>query len=764
MGNRIVDSFVRPIKFAFVLGINPNKREICRIITFCCEMLGGWHNLIIPTDGERITKGWEKFIEAGDPDLIIYQGQFSNLNAIQDQVRKLNIQPFRHVTLGKSSSFAKLEKNFTLPIDRIYDINITRGMPGRTDKGFAVARFTRHNPKVRLLGYFRFGLLSRNFEKLYKNRLSFASPMKIPNSAGGIFYSPVEITGSHLEYDEVSHFLYCFEESILGPHVLVVGDADSLLDCCLFWNWRALSCNEYFVEWIGADELTDLSDNSQYAVLKRDKLPNYAKLLTSVTLGTSSSATFQKTLSVAPYFQSKVTNKELIYKHVTEYDSDLPCPKYFHIKETIPVVMGNQIRIGRKIPPPYIHDDCVVKDLVTDINIRSHITDEKRGVILSPQNKVEDALNIGSIYTTIHRRITKSGFSFLLPSFLSQDMVSLSFKSDWEILSNICKSRGINIEESPASKHISKSLELSGGLNILANYYRNNIAKIILDSFLIPHSQIAKTLVGQKYEIYRRSYTLEQMKTQIYSMSLERLKKPKSKRWFHAQVDIWCDNWLEKGILISGFELNCPKCDFETWYPITQVGEIFTCLRCQSVVRRPLEAQIHYRLHESLYQAHKENMIVPILTLNMLRQKAQESFIYILPVRLEKGNPRSPEIDLIAIIDGEFVIGECKVPNHMSKKVYSTYSYLANILHATTILFSTISRKESCENIDCRICSKITSIDQYSDEIFSHGMPSDPTNWGDREKIRDFRVKRLQNGVDVDSICAFDLGLEMSAK
>lgn len=175
MQSRLLQSIVRPGRFAFLLGAKPTNREVLRILKFSCEMLGGIHNLIIPTDGESLEQWWGRFLEASDPDIIVYYGRFQNLDAIRSQVRSLNIQPFESKVIGKSISFSKLS-DFTLPITRIYDLRIAETARPYVSKGIGLMHVGRSRQHRNLIGHFMWGLLSNGFKSEYRHRLSFVTP------------------------------------------------------------------------------------------------------------------------------------------------------------------------------------------------------------------------------------------------------------------------------------------------------------------------------------------------------------------------------------------------------------------------------------------------------------------------------------------------------------------------------------------------------------------------------------------------------------
>ena len=86
--DRLIELSARPIRYAYVLGSNPEK-IITKIISDCCEAFGGVHNLIIPSNGETIDDYWAQFIIAADPDVIFLCGSFSDVAAIRSYISKL---------------------------------------------------------------------------------------------------------------------------------------------------------------------------------------------------------------------------------------------------------------------------------------------------------------------------------------------------------------------------------------------------------------------------------------------------------------------------------------------------------------------------------------------------------------------------------------------------------------------------------------------------------------------------------------------------
>lgn len=752
---RQLEVSVRPLRFAFILGCQSGRKQLIDVIKRCCANMGGIHNIIIPTNGQIIEPCWLPFLHASDPDVVVFRGRFTNTTEIKSTIRELGIQPFQ--ATYRQGKFK--HRNVGLPIQKVYTLKNAEIMHGRQDERFEVFFPLRTSKKTTLFDCIFFGILPRNLVHELTGQVKFNELSKLPSDPDVTVFTPIDITREYLNYGLHEFYSTGDEPSILGPSIIVALDRDSLEDCCLYWNWRALSSHSNFIGWIDKGNIQNLFehlDRSWGWTIKG--IPESTKLLTSVTMGPSTSRSCKKILSQIPNYADKVSEVGFSYKHPSEYDRELAVARYFCTKDTSPMVNGKYGRVNRRVPAPYTYKECSFTDLAVDIDIKSMFQKQRTGILFSPRHEVEDILDIEDSLHDIDTRVGKHNLTFLLPHTLSMDALTINLRPDWEIICNIFERCGLNICESSSGKHIRKCVSLAGSIDELALYYKNRITRAMLDAFLIPHSKVASTLQGRRREAYRRSYTVKFLPQEV-SRILGKVGS-REKRHIGHVVNNWIDTWLKRGIMLSGFELSCPECDFEAWYPISEVGEKYKCWRCQSENRRPPEAEIHYRLHESMYQAHIENMIVPILTLHWLKSYVcNHSFIYSVPVSLQRGEPSSPDIDIIAIVDGGIIIGECKKPNKLPTKLFDRYSQVAEMVKADAIVLSTISRNNSCDKLDCDRCSKNDDRD-HADNAFTHGISDDNKQWGTREKIKDFRSKQLQKGVSVITLCSHDLGLD----
>lgn len=751
---RQVELFSRPIRYACIIGAEPTKKEIIKVIMNCCVSFGGFHNIIIPSNGATLDDWWGRFLIVADPDVILLCGRFSNIKAIKSQIAQIDIQPFKvKAWRGELALTERVVKYSSLPMSKLYRSKIAEAIQYGTGSKPTVVIAPRQGKNIDLVDYFNFGVLPRSYIAEYKNAINFVNSNKLREPLVYPFSDPTEITKENITHAEWEHFEACYNESILGPYVAVTGDRNSLEDCCLFWNWRALSSQWFFVRWVNKADISNLFGGTIFNQGTLD-LPIHAKLLTSISIGPSNSKTARGFLLHIPNYSQNVSKVGFSYKHPSEYHGELASAKYFCREDTVSLSDEGSLLINRVMPPPYSYDDCLFKDLIFDLEVKPKAVNEKSGIKMSPRHKCEDVLTLEKGVHEPEARISRRDFTILLPCTLSTGSVSVRFNSDWEIISNICKRGGVSIAESPSGKHIHRALELAGSTEELASYYRSRIAREMLNAFLTRHAP-SIGLSERRRELYRRSFSVNDFrKTVIRSLNITSAYQKKK---VENEIDRLTNIWWRKGILTSGFELSCDECNFEAWYPIEIVGDKFICWRCQLENKRPHDSEIHYKLQESFYQAHRENMIVPILTLDYVKNNVvEESFLYSVPVNLEPNNPSSSDIDLVAIVDGEVVIAECKIPNKLDNEVFKRYDKIARKIMAHRIVFSTINRKNTCENEDCKECMKLGEV--YPDETFSHGVPSNPKQWGTREKIKDFRRKMAEDGVFVTTLCSRDLG------
>lgn len=167
------------------------------------------------------------------------------------------------------------------------------------------------------------------------------------------------------------------------------------------------------------------------------------------------------------------------------------------------------------------------------------------------------------------------------------------------------------------------------------------------------------------------------------------------------------DQYIEQGVFYRGFIFLCENCSDAAWHSIADVDQTFTCRRCglkqqyrSASWKIPNEPSWFYKLDEMVYLMLEHNGHVPLLTLNKLRLRSKESFLYRPEVRLTtKGNATMfLEVDLCCVVDGKLCIGEAKSNDSLEgnkltpMQIAQRYRDLALKMGASMVVFSTSSQ------------------------------------------------------------------------
>jgi hypothetical protein len=98
------------------------------------------------------------------------------------------------------------------------------------------------------------------------------------------------------------------------------------------------------------------------------------------------------------------------------------------------------------------------------------------------------------------------------------------------------------------------------------------------------------------------------------------------------------------------------------WQPVTQPTDEVTCTGCQYRFVLPAEEPWYYRLNRLLSQAYARHGLMPVAW--ALEMAAASRFRVFLPPVVLSGTSDasgdSPEIDILAVVDGDLVVGEVK--------------------------------------------------------------------------------------------------------
>jgi hypothetical protein len=160
---------------------------------------------------------------------------------------------------------------------------------------------------------------------------------------------------------------------------------------------------------------------------------------------------------------------------------------------------------------------------------------------------------------------------------------------------------------------------------------------------------------------------------------------------------------LSKDILYRGCVFKCSSCRDADWFGLDEFTQTFKCKRCGATQHASsvnywyadYEPGWFYKLDEIVYQFFHHNGYVGTLALDRLRAKSEDSFLFTGDLELIKSgsNSRKPEfeLDIVAVIDGEFVLGEAKKGDTLEEREIKKYLHLATKIAANKLVFATFA-------------------------------------------------------------------------
>lgn len=732
MSGRLLEIAVRPIRIAFLLGLNPSHRLLNSVISVNSGMWGGIYNFICPTDGSAIADDYLECLKNYSPDCIALCGKFKNRQNIINRLGAHNIYPaflYRRAAVG---NLWKRGVGIEGIFDRRFLQSIQRGSFGET------AIVNPHLTRATIFDKVKFGIPPYRLIKYIEDRVDFitVTHYKKESRRGESDYGEpigvIQITGENIEEKRLGRGrrsvmpLYRF-----GRLYYVVGDEDRLEDSCYFWNLRAIFGVDR-VRWIALGDLASF--------LSRPELAR-ASILTLTSAPGRSGEGIKDILKESKnthvhYYQPRdvlrmranlVWESELRSEHIAADDGELVIP----VSKPSFELVNLQRNSGWVMDLRLIRDDLIGTEgfVLPSLTYLSNMVTPGRSARLQP-------------------RVQGDTLSLQISSARSDEHIRLRVPRDWEVIQTIFAHGGYKVCLSDQGNYMSRALALFGGLARLSKLLRDPRVTTIFNEFVKHHRSSARVAEDDRY---RRALTLDDMRKIVASLMSHRSRRRKEDDF--RFIDELLKELIRLGAVHSGYVLDCSKCSLEDWYPIDEVAEHFRCRRCLANEIRPLSPPVSFRLNEALYQAYLHNFAVPVLLLDVLQKSTTTSFIFSPQIKLDERNLHSNEIDIVAVCDGNLTLGEAKSTDKIKKEQIDCLESTALKVSANRIVLGTTSR-DSCKHIYCAQCS---DNKHYADNAFTQGSTQDSKSWGTREHIVDLRSRLSTHGIQVTSICAEDI-------
>jgi len=735
MSGRLLEIAVRPTRIAFLLGRNPSKRLINSVISVNSGLWGGIYNFICPSNGRNVVSEYIDLLKYHNPDCVVFCGRFNNKQNIVRQFEEHDIHP---CFFYKSTTLSFVER-FGIGVEGVFDSRFMQAVRHGTSPYTAVVDTRRASATI--LDKVIHGMPPERLKKYMEGRVDlitltrYRKELQRDASVFDEIIGTIQITGNNLvAYRLIEGRRLPVPPYRFGRLYFVIGTENSLEDACYFWNLRAIFGVDR-IKWI---ELSDLES----FLTRRETAYTPMLTLTSAPGGPLKEIerileklkTKRERLRHSPPRAILRTRANLIWEselrreHMATSEGELvlPISRPSHFELIYPQRYPRWVMDLR-----IIRDDAIGTEgfVLPSLPYLFYMVTPGRGAHLQP-------------------RMRGDTISLQVVSGRVDEPIRFKVPTDWEVIQAIFAQSNYRICLSDQGNYMSRALAFFSGLPRLSLLLRDHRVIAIFDEFL-KHHHTKESL--QEDGHYRRALTLDDMRKAVTNTPSRMSRRDKERNY--SFVDELLKELIKLGAIHSGYMLDCSKCKLEEWYPIDEVSEDFRCRRCLVNEIRPLSPLVSFRLNEALYQAYLHNFTVPTLVLDVLHKNSNTSFIFSPQIKLDETNIHSPEIDIVALCDGVFTIGEAKSTDRISKDQIECLESTAPRVKAQRIVIGTTSR-HSCHGIDCGNCSKNAN---YADNAFTHGSSKGPRFWGTREHIQDLRRRIHREGVEVTSICAEDI-------
>ena len=169
--------------------------------------------------------------------------------------------------------------------------------------------------------------------------------------------------------------------------------------------------------------------------------------------------------------------------------------------------------------------------------------------------------------------------------------------------------------------------------------------------------------------------------------------------WAYSEADLVraIAGLTERGVLLMGIEAKCLSCGYRAWHHIDDAKQTLRCGGCNAAFAMPPEQRWYYRLNRLARAALAEHGLLPVvLVLGQLFMDVRSAFLFAPCLDLFEKDDKGPvgDLDIAAILDGHFVIGEVKQSRDLfDEATFVKMEGIARRLLPDVLLFASMDRE-----------------------------------------------------------------------
>jgi hypothetical protein len=630
-----------------------------------------------------MSRFWSDLLLSADPDYVLVCDPHLDLSHVQRSVLSLGLQPF-------SVDRLKERQERRTPWKQIF-----RELPTRPDlKASPKNVLDADNQTADWRQLARCGLPNKNTRYRAVEHTNSEDPPRSPVALGrmGLTSQPQA-----------------------GPKWLLFGPFDDPILACRYWSLRAIG-----------------------------RAPSWYRpvaIISKRLRGVPNTAIVHAPVADPSLLSEAISRWSTSRKTVTASDDTVPqtFPRnrvYLASKTETVVPYDGYWRMTLPSAPDLGDDYASLARCVAELNLLSPNPQDPDGIVLAPTDASRHLIDGGQEHPPT--RITRRGIA-QLTSFSKLSLIAIPHISYRQAVTAAFAEHEFELTPSDKGLYQQRSLELAKGLRYLAWLLRQPESRLLLDMFFKYH------LGGKPPPRYRRAVRYDELEECL----VDRVRSVRGslRGAWRSRIEAWLEEWvnrlLSRDLLLGGHVLRCPVCADRSFYRLESLGQSFECKRCMATSPMPGNTPRSFQLNEALYQLMEHDGEVATLTLSVLRDSADLSFLY-LPEVVSTREDITRELDIAALVDGELVIGEVKSNSSLSQKEIKNSRFVAKNAHARRMLFATMTKHQGhCRAGDCDQC------------IATHGEHHADMAWGPqiRQEIQKTREILAADGGRVDSFC-----------
>ena len=635
--------------------------NLLRLIEQNQKLWGGRYNPIIPTKKGIIADGYVDIIKHYDPDYIFYT------KGVQvDLIKKLRLfNPCGYFNLEDTPHQDILGVDALYLLSR-FDIKSNVLIPRDLYKLQSnLSDFYTINFGLTQVGILSDYQITKGYNQITVSEDNF-------NSINKIIHEQKPINLSHLSKRNIlTSVLRTASDTIYNSFELIIAkDKSSVEDLLYFWNRQLYECHN--VMFATLEDVLTLSDDIYFGAVLFDLSDNYRIDVVSFSLSKKEIEEVIKDKILKVAFQ-----RQFVYKEIKRFPYSVLDANGGFFREASEQTLIQTISTENailSIPKLSFTDkiDFFLQEWALDFSIKQTIP--------GPETYIEFPLTTDMKYFFRQAKgrvnIGRDISIFISNHSTNGDTLQIQIQSFHNLLKQLISAPIVQGELVQTKYHEIGFHDSSNKLNAFVKTFKGNLHMIdeyFRDKFWVDiFDRLCKSLKPAGDSI-TFGEILENCKAIIAEPSndIRQLEEPnRNETNLTLGLKVNLQELCKYAVFLQGFKLKCPNCSSIYWYPIKAVDELITCFGCLEKFALPVEPDFAYKLNDliknNIYQSktQRDGNLTVIRTLIYLGIRKHSSSFQYSPQINVFDNPRSSkpytDIDIVATLNGKFIIGEAK--------------------------------------------------------------------------------------------------------